>query len=622
MLRTESKIEKDRLIGDLRHHANRLRILSIRSTTAAGSGHPTSCASAADIVSALFFRVMQRNEDGSFLDRFILSKGHAAPLLYAAWSEGGAIPEARLLTLRRMDSDLEGHPTPRLPFVDVATGSLGQGLCAGVGMALDAKYLSMSPARTYVLLGDGECAEGSVYEAAASAAYYGLHNLCAIIDVNRLGQSGPTRYEHDLTVYARQWSAFGWNTIQVDGHNLAELLDAFERAGAEQRQPSVILARTIKGQGIPNMANKEGFHGKALSSEEADAAIKTLSKNLEDPPPAVKPPLRFPERTAKHVRPLSAGDPPFEPGQKPVATRKAFGEALRELGKKSTDVVGLDGDVKNSTYTDLLAESSSRFFEMFIAEQDMVGAAVGLSAMGRIPFAATFACFLTRAYDFIRMAAIGNNNIKLVGTHAGVSIGEDGPSQMGLEDLAMFCAQPNFTVLYPSDAVSTWRAVEIAANLQGPVYIRTSRPATPMLYSRAQTFEAGRSQIVREHAHDRVTVVAAGITLFEALAAHDELAKQNVHVRVIDLFSVQPLDRDTILESLRATEGRLVTVEDHYARGGFGEAICAIAGEAGLALRARLLAVREIPHSGSETAVLDRYGISAKHIADAAKSLL
>ncbi len=617
--------ERERVVRHLQHRAARLRILSIRATTEAGSGHPTSCASAADIVSSLFFRVMRRNSDGTYLDKFVLSKGHAAPLLYAAWAEGGAMPEERLLGLRKIDSDLEGHPTPRLPFVDVATGSLGQGLPAGVGLALDAKYLSKSPQRTYVLMGDGECAEGSVWEAAACASYYRLGNLCAIVDVNRLGQSGPTRLEHDLETIAMRWDAFGWNAIRVDGHDPELLLDAFDHALAEPERPSVLLARTIKGEGIPKIADQNGYHGKPLSREDAQEAIESLQQNLQQPAPALIPPTQFPHGDHAKSRigraTLNAGEPPYAAGAKEVATRKAFAQALAALGKASRDVVALDGDVKNSTYTELF-EDPERFFEMFIAEQNMVGAAMGLAAAGRIPFAATFACFLSRAYDFIRMAAISGSNIKLVGTHAGVSIGEDGPSQMGLEDLAMFCAQPNFTVLYPSDAVSAWRATELAARRDGPVYIRTSRPGTPVLYAPGETFEVGKCKVVRRHDNDRVTIVAGGVTLFEALRAHDDLRKEGLHTRVIDLFSVQPLDQQTLRDALTATEGRLVTVEDHYLRGGFGEAVCAFAAAEGLPLHARNLAVREIPRSGSREALLERYGLAAAHIADAVRLLI
>ena len=441
----------------LAHEAHCLRMESIRATTEAGSGHPTSCASAAEIMSVLFFSVLRFDpkRPGSLdNDAFVLSKGHAAPILYAAWAEAGAIEAEELLKLRNIDSDLEGHPTPRLPFVDVATGSLGQGLSAAVGMALAAQRLESSDRRIYVLLGDGESAEGSVWEAAHIASHYRLYNLCATIDINRLGQSEPTMDQHEIDRYRQRWEAFGWNAIPVDGHDVEELSAAYARAAETPDRPTVVLARTIKGKGIPEAENQPGHHGKALSKDEAEKLISAPNGPWKFP--AWQPNLP-PNRAHEQVEFSLAEVPhmPYRKDGKPEATRNAFGSALAAIGKANPSIVVLDGDVKNSTYTEELEKvAAERFFQMYIAEQNMVGAAMGLAAAGKIPFASTFACFLTRAYDFLRMAAISGSNIKLVGSHAGVSIGEDGPSQMGLEDLAMTCAQPNFTVLYPSDAVS------------------------------------------------------------------------------------------------------------------------------------------------------------------------
>lgn len=617
-------VEATQVLPLLADKAARLRIHSIESTTAAGSGHPTSCASAAEIMSALFYSVMRPNESGEgYRDHFILSKGHAAPILYAAWAECGAIPKESLLTLRSFDSDLEGHPTPRLSFVDVATGSLGQGINAGVGMALNSKFVTHSGERTYVLLGDGEMAEGSVWEAAEVASYYGLNSLCVTIDINRLGQSGPTMLEHDLQRYDARWRSFGWQVFPVDGHNLSELLTAYEAAGKTVDRPSVVLARTHKGKGIPGIEDKNGHHGKPLTREEMDKAVKELRKQCQEPPPAWGP-LKLPERLQEHhYIATSLPAPPYSTGSKPVATRKAFGDALAALAPIISDVVVLDGDVKNSTYTEAFQEvAPDRFFEMFISEQNMVGAAMGLAARGRIPFAATFACFLTRAYDFIRMAAISGSNIKLVGTHAGISIGEDGPSQMGLEDLAMFLAEPNFTVLYPSDAVSTWHATAMLAGIQGPAYMRVGRPANEVLYSRDEKFALGQCKILRSSPDDQVTIVAAGVTVFEALKAYDELAKRGTPVRVVDLFSLRPLDRNALLEAVKTTQGRLVVVEDHYSHGGLGNLVCSTLTEEGESLMFRSLAVRQIARSGPPERLMEAFGISASHIVGAVQSLL
>jgi transketolase len=610
------------LIQALRHIAASLRIESVRATTEAGSGHPTSCCSAADIVAALFFAVMRydpKNPKDPGNDRFVLSKGHAAPLLYAAWAEAGLFDKAELLKLRTLASDLEGHPTPRLPFVDIATGSLGQGLCAGVGMALNAR-LDRSSARIYVLLGDGESVEGSVWEAVEVARHYRLDNLCAIVDVNRLGQSDPTMLQHDVEAYRARWVGFGWHALVVDGHDPAALVNAFEDAAATTGKPSVLLAKTVKGKGISFVEDRPDWHGKPLKKgEETQRALEELSRQLGSGSAA--PEVRRPEPAAAVVPPVA---PVAVPAYKPtdsVATREAFGAALAALGEANPLVVVLDADVKNSTFTDKFAKQfPDRFFENFIAEQNMVGAAVGLAACGKIPFAATFACFLTRAYDFIRMAAISKSNIKLMGSHAGVSIGEDGPSQMGLEDLAMMSAQPGVVVLYPSDAVCTHNLVEAAARHSGPVYIRTGRPKSPILYGNHESFRIGGSKVIRQSSSDELTIVAAGVTLFEALKAHDQLKAAGIAVRVIDLYSVVPIDRATLLDSARATRNRILTVEDHYAHGGIGDAVLDAVGSEGV--QVHKLAIREIPHSGKPDELIDHYGISARAIAEAARRLI
>jgi transketolase len=609
------------LIDGLKNKATRLRILSVQATTEAGSGHPTSCLSAADIVATLFFNVMRfdpKNPKNPNNDRFVLSKGHAAPLLYAAWAEAGAFATDELMRLRRLESDLEGHPTPRLNFVDVATGSLGQGLPAGVGLGLNAK-LDHSSYRTYVLMGDGESVEGSNWEAAELARHYQLDNLCAIIDINRLGQSDPTILQHDVEAYRARWAGFGWNALPVDGHHIPALVNAFEQAATTKGQPTVILAGTLKGKGVSFVEDLPDWHGKAFKrGAEADKALAELKAAYVSD--GKEPEVQLPEPLTK-ARP--ATKPVAAPEYKPtdsVATREAFGAALVKVGEANPLVVVLDADVKNSTFTDKFGQQfPDRFFENFIAEQNMIGAAAGLASQGKIPFAATFACFLTRAYDFIRMAAISHSNIKLMGSHAGVSIGEDGPSQMGLEDLAMMAAEPGVVVLYPSDAVCTHWLTARALDHKGMVYIRTGRPKTPILYKNNEEFTIGGSKVLRQSAGDRVTVAASGVTLFEALKAHEELAKQGIAIRVIDVYSIKPIDRETLISSARATRNMIVTVEDHYKHGGLGDAVLSAVCTEGI--KVHKMAVTEIPHSGKPEELLDRYGISAKHIIEKVRSL-
>ena len=621
-------LDRSTLIPALKNVATQLRIDSIKSTSEAGSGHPTSCMSAAEIMAALFFAEMRfdpRDPRHPGSDRFVLSKGHAAPVLYSAWAEAGAFDRAELLKLRTIGSDLEGHPTPRLPFIDVATGSLGQGICAAVGTALNARRIQ-SAYRTYVLLGDGESAEGSVWEAANVASMDRLDSLCGLTDVNGLGQSRPTMWQHDMEQFERRWRAFGWHAIVIDGHDLTAILDALDEARKIKRQPTMILARTIKGKGVSFVEGKDGWHGKPFKKgEELDRAVAELEKQFVPVPdggPAANLSSQIPKPQSTPrpvVTPKPVAPPAYTMGEQ-VATREAYGSAIAKLGEADPRVVALDADVKNSTFSDKFEKAfPNRFYENFIAEQVMVGAAMGMAARGAIPFPSTFACFLARAADFIRMAAISNVNIKLAGSHAGVSIGEDGPSQMALEDLAMCRTQPGCAVLYPCDAVSAERLVALAAYHPGLAYIRMSRPKTPVIYSNEETFAVGGLKVLRESGEDAVTVIGAGVTVFEALKAYDQLRAGGTSIRVIDLYSVAPVDRAGLISAGRATGGHLITVEDHYAAGGIGDAVDEAVAGAGLTVHR--LAVREIPRSGRPEELLDRFGISATHIVDAVRAV-
>ena len=611
----------DSSLPALRNIATQLRIDSIRSTTEAGSGHPTTCMSAAEIVATLFFGEMRyhpKDPQNIDNDRFVLSKGHAAPILYAAWAEAGLFPREELLKLRRLDSDLEGHPTPRLPFVDVATGSLGQGICAAIGIALNARRIG-SDYRTYAVLGDGEMAEGSVWEAASVASHEKLDNLCAIVDVNALGQSQPTQFQHNMEPIAGRWRAFDWHAIVVDGHDIAALQNAFAEAKRTKGRPTVLLAKTLKGKGVSWVEGKDGWHGKAFKKgEEADKAIAELEKQMTAG--AATPTIPSPSSRSK-----AEGQPDYSKIAAPaykkgdlVATREAWGTALASLGAIDPRVVALDADVKNSTFSERFEKGNrDRFYETFIAEQVMVGASMGLAARGAIPFPSTFACFLSRAADFVRMSGISFVNMKLAGSHAGVSIGEDGPSQMALEDLAMMRAVPNCTVLYPCDGVSTERLVAEMGALDGLAYMRTSRPKTPVIYDTNEKFPIGGSKVLRESASDVATVVGVGVTVFEALKAYDELQRAGINIRVIDAYSVQPIDIATLTKAAQATDGYVITVEDHYSTGGLGDAVSEALAPAGIAVRR--LAVREIPRSGQPDELIDRYGISARHIVEAVR---
>ena len=597
--------------------ANQLRIHSITATTAAGSGHPTSCCSAADVVAALFFGHMRydaKNPHYYNNDRFVLSKGHAAPLLYAAWAETGLFPTEDLLKLRKFGSDLEGHPTPRLPFVDVATGSLGQGLSVGVGMALAARFDKLDY-NTYVLLGDGEIAEGSVWEAASLAGIYKLNNLIAIVDANRLGQSQATAFGHDIGVYRKRFEAFGWRVEDIDGHDLEEISEVLGGVGLND-QPLAIIAKTYKGAGVSFLQDKEGWHGKPLNKEEAAKAIAELQPTAKS---GIGVPIPAPNQLPAPNDAAPASYPPlgYKIGDS-VATREAYGNALARIGEVDPRIVAVDGDTKNSTYADkFFKKFPDRSFECFIAEQNMVGVATGFGARGKVPFASTFACFFTRAFDQIRVAGISQANLKLAGSHVGVSIGEDGPSQMGLEDLAMMRAVAGSTVMYPSDAVATEKLVEQMAQTKGLCYLRTSRPKTPVIYNSDEAFPIGGAKVLREG--EKATVVAAGVTLFEALKAADALKNEGIGITVIDAYSIKPLGREVILAAAKKSNHIVITVEDHYAQGGLGDAV---AGELSVeGVKVHKLAVTALPRSGKPEELLAHFGIDAASIIKKVKAL-
>ncbi|GAA2336562.1 transketolase [Streptomyces cuspidosporus] len=609
---------QDHLLSEL---GQQLRVDSVRAAAAAGSGHPTSSMSAADLMAVLLanhlrYDFEQPGHPGN--DHLVFSKGHASPLLYSLFKAAGAISDEELLTFRKLGSRLEGHPTPRLPWVDVATGSLGQGLPVGVGLALARKRLEKldrADSRVWVLCGDSELAEGSVWEAAEHACYEHLDNLIAIIDVNRLGQRGPTRHEWDLGAYARRFHAFGWHTIEIEGHDPTAIDRAYGEAASTIGRPTAIIARTVKGRGVASVENREGLHGKPLP--DAEEAIAELGGPREMAVPVLGPPE---VSVAQRSREGSLSLPRFEPGED-VATRDAFGQALAALGSARGDVVVLDGEVGDSTRAELFAkEHPERYFECFIAEQQLVAAAVGIQARGWTPYASTFAAFLTRAYDFVRMAAVSRADLNLVGSHAGVAIGEDGPSQMGLEDLAAFRAVHGSTVLYPCDANQTAHLTAAMAEGSGIRYLRTTRGKTPVLYPASESFPIGGSKLVRATDEDRVTIVAAGVTVHEAIAAADRLAEEGIPARVIDLYSVKPVDARTLREAAELTGG-LVTVEDHHPEGGLGDAVLEAFGDGSPASRTIRLAVRDMPVSATPAQQLTAAGIDAEAIAAAARQL-
>jgi transketolase len=603
-----------------RELGQQLRVDSVRAAAVTKSGHPTSSMSAADLMAVLLAKYLRYDFDNAGdprNDHLVFSKGHASPLLYSMFKAAGAITDEELLTFRMFGSRLEGHPVPILPWVDVATGSLGQGLPYGVGIALAGKRLDRLPYRVWVLCGDSEMAEGSMWEAFEHGWHEKLDNLIAIIDVNRLGQRGETMHGWDLDSYAKRAQAFGWHAIEIDGHDVEAIDAAYAEALETTGTPTVIVAKTIKGKGVKAVENKDGFHGKAL--DDPEAAIEELGGIRNIIVDVRKPEL---EGEPHRFEVGSLDLPTYEMGED-VATRKAYGEALKALGDGRGDVVALDGEVSNSTFAEIFRDAHpDRYFEMYIAEQQMVAAAVGIQVRGWKPFASTFAAFLTRAYDFVRMAAISRANLKLCGSHAGVSIGEDGPSQMALEDLAAFRAVDGSTVLYPSDANQTAKLVEAMADLDGIVFLRTTRANTPVIYEAGEDFPVGGAKVVRSSDGDEVTLIGAGITLHEALRAADALAEEGVSARVIDLYSVKPVDAETLRAAAEATGGRFVVVEDHWPEGGLAEAILSAFANSDERPRVVHLAVREMPGSGKPVELLAAAGIDADHIASAARELV
>jgi transketolase len=612
----DDKVDVERL----QKIAKLIRYFILVSTTEAGSGHPTSSLSATDLMTGLLFgdifRFDTEDVQNPNNDRLIFSKGHASPLFYALWAAAGKLTEEKLLTLRKFGSPLEGHPTVDFPYVEASTGSLGQGLSIGLGMALNAKYVDKLPYKTYVLLGDSEMSEGSQWEALQIAAYYKLDNLVGILDVNRLGQRGETMYGRNLIAYEKRVSSFGWETAVIDGHNFEEIMSAYEGIPKLNGRPLMIIAGTIKGKGVSFIEDRNGWHGKALSKEQLEQALQEIGeidKSIRGQ--IAKPQDLKPEKYIPRNNEVFSYDV-----DKPFPTRKAYGNALVRIFPQFPNMVVLDAEVSNSTYSKIFKEKyPERFFEMYIAEQNMVGTALGLSCRGKIPFISTFAAFLTRAFDQIRMSQYSRANIKFVGSHAGVSIGEDGSSQMGLEDIAMFRTVLDSVVLYPSDAISADKLVEKAAKHKGIVYIRTTRKSTPILYSADEEFSIGGSKVLKKSDSDLFCVMGAGVTLFEALHAHEELKKEGIFIRVIDLYSVKPIDKTTLQEAAGETDA-LITVEDHFSEGGIGEAVRSAM--EGLEIPIYSLAVRKMPKSGKPEELLDYEEISSSAIVKMVKELL
>jgi transketolase len=612
------------LLNFLKYKSYIMRVSSLRMTTQAGSGHPTSALSAADIMAVLFFYAMKfdpKNHNNPNNDRFILSKGHASPIFYAVWKELGLLSDADIMTYREFDSVLEGHPTLRFSCTEAATGSLGQGLSVAVGIAITA-LMDNRDFYTYALLGDAESSEGQVWEAAEIAAFYGLHNLIAILDVNRLGQSTSGLHEHNVNRYAQKFEAFGWQTFIVDGHSVIELMTAFDSARKVADKPSIIIAKTIKGYGIPQAADKMGFHGKAFSEKELLEILAAMKQEFHDAATYAgnyswQPKLPKKEHQ-KEAKKIVVPKPNYKKGDE-LPTRKAYGQALAAVGKQNDQIISLDAEVKNSTYAEIFEkEFPERFVQCFVAEQNMIGMAVGMATRGKIPFASTFASFMTRAFDQIRMAAIGQASLRLCGSHAGVSIGQDGPSQMGLEDIAMMRSIPNSVVLYPSDAVSTYKLVELMANhYEGISYLRTTRSATPILYDNNEEFNIGGCKVVRQSDNDVALVIGAGITLHNALKAYEQLQQEKISIAVIDVYSIKPLDHETIVRMAKKSGNRIITVEDHYLQGGIGEAVTyALRNEK---IEITCLAVDKLPRSGKPDELMAWEGIDAQAIVKAVK---
>jgi transketolase len=620
-----------RLLDDLKDMANILRIHTIEMTETANSGHPTTCSSIAEIMSVLFFHPEGMHYDPKdpryfANDRLVLSKGHAAPILYAAWAHAGFIQREELLNIRKHTSDLEGHPTPRLPFVDVATGSLGQGLGVACGMAYSSKYVDRLDNVYFTILGDAECSEGSVWEALSFASHYKLNNMIAFIDVNRFGQGTESILKHDVQVHAQRFEAFGWETTIIDGHSVEDIVEALKKGRASKEKPFMIIAKTLKGKNfMPGIEDDIKWHGKVLGSK-ADLTIKSLQAVIKNPEVKLIP--RLPSKISseqeiliKQQGPISIGKIAYKAGSE-VATRVGVGNALKKLGTQSTEVFVLDCDIKNSTNTAFFAEQHpEQFIECFIAEQNMISVAMGLSARGKVTFSNTFGAFLSRAYDQIRMAGISRSNIKLHGSHAGVSVGEDGPSQMGLEDIALYRPIPGMHILYPSDGVSAERAVEIAANTNGLFYIRTTRPNMPVLYDNEESFEIGKSKVLRQSENDDILIVAGGITLHEALKAYDLLKQENINVRILDIFSIKPLDLSGILQNASESNSTVLTVEDHYIHGGIKDSISSCLGEFEK-ITVHGIGVNEIPKSGKAKDLLEIHGIDYKAIIKKVKEII
>ena len=603
-------------IQDLKDKAKLIRKWSMVSTTEAGSGHPTSCLSAADITTVLFdkyFTYDIKNPLNLYNDRFVLSKGHAAPLLYSLFGVAGAYPLEEIKTLRKFGSRFEGHPTPKFVYAEAATGSLGQGLSVGAGLALLAKRENL-PAKTFVLLGDGELAEGQVWEAANFASFHKLNNLIAILDINRLAQSGETMFGHHMEKYVDRFKGFGFDVISIDGHDMEAIINAFEKAvNNKTDKPIAIVAETIKGKGISFLEDKDGWHGKALKKDELQKALAELG-NIDDTlrfnfkkPEQVK----FTEEETEHIN----IDLSFEK-DKEYATREVFGDVLVKLGEKNNEVYALDGDVKNSTFTlPFFKVFPERSVECYIAEQNMVSVAAGLSRLGKIPFVGTFGAFLTRAADQIRMARVSEANIKFVGSHVGVSIGEDGPSQMALEDIAMFGALPDTIIFQPADAICTVKLTSLMLEHYGFAYMRILRPKTPVLYKDDEEFKIGGSKVLRQSANDLLTIAATGITVFEALKAADALKEQGINVRVVDCYSINPIDKNTLMKCLRVTKKQiLITVEDHFTHGGMGDFATAAVVDDDIKIHVEKLAVTHISESGKMEELLHDAGIDAESI--------
>ncbi|MFA5075295.1 MAG: transketolase [Candidatus Babeliales bacterium] len=623
-----SKLSKEKL-SFLKKVALNLRIDSIRATTASKSGHPTSCMSAADLVATVFFNFLKydlNNPDNPNNDRFILSKGHAIPVIYAAYKQLGVITDQELLNLRKFDSNLEGHPTPKFKYNEAATGSLGQGLAVGLGMAINAKKEDLSY-KTFVLMGDGELAEGSIWEAAQIAAYYKTDNLIGIVDCNRLGQSGESIQDHHTDNLVKKFESFGWRAIAINGHDITQIFDALLIAYKQKNQPVILIAKTYKGYGLKNIQDKNGYHGKPFDQKELDVIIKDL-KNFFEPdidkdfvqkkyepelPDSVKIEEDYKKQNITINLAQDLNSNLFDKN-KSIATRKAFGYALAALGRQSKNIIAIDGDVKNSTYTEIFEkEFSEQFIQCFIAEQSMIGIATGLQSRGKIPFAATFGCFFSRAYDQIRMAGIGRNALRIVGSHCGVSIGQDGPSQMALEDIAMFAAIPDSIILYPSDGVSAYKLTELMANYHdGISYLRTSRPETQIIYDKNEEFKIGGCKILKLSKNDQACILAAGVTVEQALKAYEELKIQNIFVSVIDLYSIKPLDINTIKEVAKKSNNKIITVEDHYIQGGVGQIVAS--NLVNSSINIEILAVTQLPRSGSPEELMAFEQIDSKNI--------